>query len=96
MCSYKDIWDSHLDKELACRRESNNIHNHFAVAVLKSGVIVGHIPRVISAACYVFLEQAGSTIFHKPPKRKKLVFVWIFIFANSSEFTKFTKLKDSQ
>ena len=32
-----------------------NIHDLFAVAVLKSDVIIGHIPRAISAACYVFL-----------------------------------------
>ena len=38
-----------------------NIHDLFAVAVLKSDVIVGHIPRAISAACYVFLGRAGST-----------------------------------
>ena len=59
---YKDIWDSHLGEELACRRERNNIHDPFAVAVLKSDVIVGHIPRAILAACYVFLGRAGSTI----------------------------------
>ena len=59
---YKDIWDSHLGEELTCRRERNNIHDPYAVAVLKSDVIVGHIPRAISAACYVFLGRAGSTI----------------------------------
>ena len=40
-------------EELACRRERNNIH---------SNVIVGHISRAISAACYVFFGQARSTI----------------------------------
>ena len=30
--------------------------------VLKSDFIVGHVSRAISAACYVFLGQAGSTI----------------------------------
>ena len=59
---YKDIWDSHLGEELTCRRERNNIHDPYTVAVLKSDVIVGHIPRAISAACYVFLGRAGSTI----------------------------------
>ena len=56
-----DIRDSHLGEELACRRQRNNIHDPFAVAVLKSDVIVGHIPRAISATCYVFLGGAGST-----------------------------------
>ena len=54
---YKDIWDSQLGEELACRHERNNIHGPFAIAVLKSDVIVGHISRAISAACYVFLGQ---------------------------------------
>ena len=30
---YKDIWDSHLGEELACRRERNNIHDPFAIIV---------------------------------------------------------------
>ena len=59
---YKDIWDSHLGEELACRHERNNIHNPFAIGVLKSDVIVGHVSRAISAACCVFLRRAGSTI----------------------------------
>ena len=32
---YKAIWDSHLGEELVCRHERNNIHDPFAVAVLK-------------------------------------------------------------
>ena len=35
-------------------RERNNIHDPFAVSVLKSDVIVGHVPRAISAACYMY------------------------------------------
>ena len=50
-----------LVKNLHVSTKGMNIHNLFAVAVLKSYVIVGHIPRAISAACYVFLGQAGST-----------------------------------
>ena len=49
-----------LVKNLQCSRKRNNIHDPFAIAVLKSDVIVGHIPRAISAACYVFLGGAGS------------------------------------
>ena len=51
--------DNHLGEELATK--GMNIHDLFAVAVLKSDIIVGHIPRAISAACYVFLGRAGST-----------------------------------
>ena len=38
---YKDIWDSHLGEELACRHKRNNIHDPFTIGVLKSDVIVG-------------------------------------------------------
>ena len=54
---YKDIWDNHLGEELACSIDSMenilsmhvgtkgmNIYDLFAIAVLKSDVIVGHIP----------------------------------------------------
>ena len=51
-----------LVKNLHVGTKGMDIH---AVAVLKSDVIVGHIPRAISAACYVFLgraaRRAGST-----------------------------------
>ena len=50
-----------LVKNLHVGTKGMNIHHLFAVAVLKSDVIVGHIPRTISAACYVFPGRAGST-----------------------------------
>ena len=58
-----------LVKNLHVGTKGMNIYDLFAVAVLKSDVIVGHIPRAISAACYVFLgrlvgraaRRAGST-----------------------------------
>ena len=44
-----------------CTCKRNNIHGPFTIGVLKSYVIVSHISRAISAACYVFLGRAGST-----------------------------------
>ena len=35
---YKEIWDAALGEQLQCERETDNI---FAMAVLKSGVVVG-------------------------------------------------------
>ena len=52
---YKAIRDSHLGEER--RHERNNIHNPFIVSVLKSDVIVGHVPREILAAYYVQYNQ---------------------------------------
>ena len=31
-----------------------------AVAVLKSGIIIGHLPRKISTLCSIFLRRGGS------------------------------------
>ena len=57
---YKDIWEATLGENLECQRESGNIHNINAVAVLKSGLVVGHIPKRISFICSLFLRHGGS------------------------------------
>ena len=55
--------------------KSSNTHDPFAVAVYKEGTIVGHVPRIFSAVCYVFLNMihsrnnhwiTASTIFSSP------------------------------
>ena len=56
---YKDIWEATLRENLECQRESRNIHDIYAVAVLKSGLVVGHVPKRISSICSLFLH-AGS------------------------------------
>ena len=40
---YKEIWDAEVGEKLECQRETGNPHDIFAVAVLKSRVIVGHV-----------------------------------------------------
>ena len=39
---------------------SINIHDDFAVAVLKNSNTVGHVPREISRVCWYFLHKSGS------------------------------------
>ena len=39
-----------------------NHHDPFAVMVCKETTVVGHVPRKISAVCYVFLGKTGATI----------------------------------
>ena len=56
---YKDIWEASVGEELPCQRESGNRADPFAVAVVKSGVTVGHIPRKISSVCSFFLHKGG-------------------------------------
>ena len=52
---YKDIWTSTLGEILSCRREEDNYHDRFAVAVVKGSDVVGHVPRKISTICSLFL-----------------------------------------
>jgi len=41
-------WSPYIGEELPVQREVNNIHDDFAVAVLKNSNTVGHVPRKIS------------------------------------------------
>ena len=54
---YKDIWEAVEGEILDCIRERKNRLNPFAVAVIKQGVIVGHLPKKISTPCSTFPSQ---------------------------------------
>ena len=45
-------WSPYIGEELPVQCEVNNIHNDFAVAVLKNSNTVGHVPREISRVCW--------------------------------------------
>jgi len=47
------------------------VHDPFAVAVRKADNVVGHIPRLFSAACYVFLGRPGSRILCTVTEHRK-------------------------
>ena len=49
-----------MDEELNCRREEGNILDPYAVVIIKSGNIVGHVPCRISAACDLFIQRGGD------------------------------------
>ena len=58
---YKTIWSSALGEELQCHREVSNIHDLYAVSVIKPGIgVLGHIPRQISTPCNMFIRSGGS------------------------------------
>ena len=65
---YKDIWDAAIDGlELSCEREPGNPHDPSAVAVKRSAgpgtiVLVGHVPRLISMACSIFIHRGGFIV----------------------------------
>lgn len=43
-----------------CEREPGNIHDPYALAVEYRNTVVGHVPRIISAVCSMFLLHGGS------------------------------------
>ena len=44
---YEDMWSSTVGEHLICERETLNLTDRYAVAVLKDDVIIGHLPRVM-------------------------------------------------
>ena len=66
---YKDRWKPRVGEKLACVRESTNIKDCYAVAVVKNQdhmdaikqkkndqvITVGHLPRKISCVCSLFI-----------------------------------------
>ena len=56
---YKEVWCADFGEELACVREVN-YRDPFAVAVMRSGGVVGHVPRKISSVCSMLLRRGGT------------------------------------
>ena len=56
---YKDIWATVYGEELPCETEAGNRVDAFAVAVMKDGTVVGHIPKKISFVCSLYLRRGG-------------------------------------
>ena len=59
---YHHIWAAAVGEELICEREPTNDKDRYAVAVLKDGSIVGHLPKRISRVCSLFLLRGWSIL----------------------------------
>ena len=57
---YQAVWSPVLGEELATQQEHDNPEDRYAVSVLKSGTVVGHIPREISKTCWSFIARNGE------------------------------------
>ena len=53
---YKDV-----SEELQCARESSNSMDHYSIAIMKGGKVVGNVPRKISRVCALSLEHIFLT-----------------------------------
>ena len=57
---YRRVWDAVIGEHLICRRESTNESDRYAVAVVKDGNVIGHLPRKVSQVCSLFLRREGT------------------------------------
>ena len=57
---YKDTWNATIGEELECNPEAGNRADRYAVAVIKAGNIVGHVPKRISRYCSLFIRRGGT------------------------------------
>ena len=57
---YKEIWEAAAGEVLMCEREPHNALDRYAVAVKKTGTIIGHLPRKLSRVCSLFLRRGGT------------------------------------
>ena len=47
---YRDFWFAVVGTTLLCQVERFNLHDSYAVAMIKDDVVDGHVPRNISVA----------------------------------------------
>ena len=45
---YKVVWSPFIGESLNTQEEPDNVHDKYAVKVLKNEAVVGHVPREIS------------------------------------------------
>lgn len=57
---YRAVWNPSIGDNFSCEREEGNSEDPYAVAVMYNAGVVGHVPRVISAACSLFLGRSGT------------------------------------
>lgn len=49
-----------MSEQIPTQQEHGNPEDRYAVAVLKSNAVVGHVPREISKICWMFIDRGGS------------------------------------
>ena len=57
---YKVIWTPEVGQVLQVRTEDGNEHAEHVVAVIKDGLIVGHVPHSMSQVCWFFLWRGNE------------------------------------
>ena len=57
--AYQNIWNPRTGEVLALEREPDNPEDKFAVAVMKTGSVVGHVPFNLAPLLSAFLRRGG-------------------------------------
>ena len=57
---YKFTWTPFIGEELILQPEGNNEHDKHAVAVMKDGIVMGHVPRSVSRVSWFFNLKVTS------------------------------------
>ena len=57
---YQDIWTPSTGERLPCETEDMNPMDPYAVAIKNRREVIGHVPRKISAACFLFIQRGGT------------------------------------
>ena len=52
---YKELWEAAAGEELECQRQRRDGADAYAVAAVREGTAVGHVPRRISRICSLFI-----------------------------------------
>ena len=60
---YRTSWTPNFGEVLPVKRKLTNAYNRFAVAVLKDGEVVGHVPQTLSKVIFFFLRYDGNVAF---------------------------------
>ena len=59
--AYMDIWDPVIGEILQLEREPSNLKDQKAVAVMRNGEIVGHLPANLSSTAFYFLARSSKS-----------------------------------
>lgn len=67
---YKRMWTPRIGEVLEVDVERGNIHDRYAVSVLKEGTVVGHAPRELSRYLWFFIDNGGRITCEVTGRRK--------------------------
>ena len=85
---YKEVSEPNIGEELQCILDESNLHDPFAVAVIKNDKTVGHLPRKISSSSSLFLRRQGviSCVVSGLRRYSRLVrFSMVYVAAESEK-----------